>query len=441
MSVGGQELWNLPRLQAYLANVGSPFTTGADICGCSTLTPAMLGEEDAVYTTPATDPAPWYDVDLPETADFLGFMPLSITGLEDNPRARNVTNGVGGGGVFGPSRDLPRTITVTGLLIGASCCGSEFGVHYLTEALAGCTGDSCDGDCVEMFNCCPDAVMTRPEFLAAHRRTFRRTALVSGPTVISRTGNSGSCARGACGGNGDIIEVEFVLVAAAPWPWTDQIPLLDVNLPIGGSGDCIEWCLSHAVSDTDPVCVAGECQHAPCKAAVDACADPTRPVPAPPSPSIPDAGFCVPIASERACYTIDLSTRPQWSSDVPVITVLAGLTELRNVEIAIYERQTGTTQTCEQIADAQRCDPLNYFFITYIPAGGAVTIDGQIARATAECEGDCRTASTVFGSADGGPVKIREMTCASYCVCISTDPLFPPSADASMTLAVSGRVY
>lgn len=441
MSVGGQELWNVVRTTAYLENVGSPFTTGASWCSCNSLTPAMLGEEDGVYTTPDTDPAPWYDVDLPETAGFLGFLPLSVTGLEDNPRARNVTNGVGGGGVFGPSRDLPRTITVTGLLVGTSCCAVEFGIHYLTEALAGCTGDACDGDCVEMFNCCPDEAMTRPEFLAAHRRTLRRTALVSGPTVISRVGNGGSCAQGSCGANGDIIEVEFVLVAAAPWPWTDPIPLLDVNLPIGGSGDCIEWCLSSPVEPGDPVCVSGECAHAPCRSAVDACADPTRPVPTPPSPTIPDAGFCIPIASERDCYTVDLSDRPQWSGDVPIITVLAGSSELRNVEIAIFERQTGTTQTCEEIADAQRCDPLNYFFITYIPAGGAVTIDGQIARATAECEGDCRTASTVFGSADGGPVKIREMTCASYCVCISTDPLFPPAADASVSLSVSGRVY
>lgn len=441
LSAGGNEIFNVVRTQAYLQNVGSPFTTGASWCSCPTLTPALLGEEDGAYTTPATDPAPWYDADLPESADFLGFLPTSVTGLEDNPRARNVTNGVGGGGVFGPSRDLPRTITVTGLLIGASCCGAEYGVHVLAEALAGCTGDSCDGDCVEMFNCCPDAAMTRPAFLAAHRRTFRRTALVSGPTIISRTGSGEGCARGTCGANGDIIEVEFVLVAASPWPWTDPIEYLDVNLPIGGSGACIQWCLSHAVGDNDPVCVAGECVHAPCKAAVDACADPTRPVPTPPSPTAPDAGFCIPIASERACYTVDLTSRPQWSGDVPVITVLAGSSELRNVEIAMFEKQTGTTQTCEEIADAQRCDPLNYFFITYIPAGGAVTIDGQIARATAECEGDCRTASTVFGSADGGPVKIREITCSQFCLCISTDPQFPPAADASVTLSMSGRGY
>lgn len=440
MSIGGQELWNTVRTRAYLENVASPFTSGAAWCTCESLTPAMLGEDDGVYTTPDTDPAPWYDVDLPETGEFLGFLPLSVTGLEDNPRARNVTNAVGGGGVFGPVRDLPRTITVTGLLVGTTCCGADFGIHYLTEALAGCTGDSCDGDCVELFNCCPDESMTREEFLERHRRTLRRTALVSGPTVIERVG-TGSCARTTCSAGGDIIQVEFVLVAASPWPWTDTIPLLDVGLPIGGSGDCIDWCMSHQIGDTDPLCEAGDCLFADCATAADACADPLNPVPDPPQPTRPEASFCIPIAPERECYTIDLSTRPQWSSDVPMITVTAGSSELRNVRVSFYERKTGTTLTCEEIADAERCNPFNDFIITYVPAGGSVTIDGQTGRATTECAGDCRTASTVFGDQDGGPVRINELTCAEYCVCLESDPTFPPAADASVSVGVSGRVF
>lgn len=440
MSIGGQELWNVLRTQAYLENVGSPFTTGASWCSCETLTAAMLDDSDG-YSTPTLDPAPWYDADLPDSAGFLGFLPLTVSALEDNTRARNVTNAVGGGGIFGPSRQLPRTITVTGLLVGDSCCSVEYGLHYLSEALAGCTGDTCDGDCVEMFNCCPDAATTRAEFLADHRRTFRRTALVSGPTVTDRVGSGGSCAKGTCGANGDIIQVEFVLVAASPQPWTDVIPLLDVTLPIGGTGGCIEWCLSHVVSDDDIPCDPGECAHAPCKSATNPCADPLRAVLAPPEPTTPNPGFCIPIASERACYTIDLSDRPQWSSDVPVITVTAGSSELRNVSVIIYERPADTTMTCDQVADASRCAPVNSYYITYIPANGSVTIDGQTGRATMDCEGVCQSASTVFGSADGGPVKVNEMTCASYCVCVETDPLFPPAADAGMSLGVSGKGY
>ena len=438
LAIGSQEVWNTARLRAYLENVGSPFTSGAAICGCETLTAQILGEEDGEYTTPPEDPSPWFDPDLPVSGEYLGFLPLTVSGLEDNPRARTVTGAVGGGGVFGPVRALPRTITVTGLLIGSSCCGAEYGMHYLSEALAGCTGDSCEGDCVTVYNCCPGEELTAEEFNDRHRRTFRRTALVSGPTVLDRQG-TGSCARGSCGGGGDIIQVEFVLVAASPWAWTDPIPLLEVGLPIGGSGDCIDWCVRGGDAADD--CDASDCSFAPCDDATDACADPRNPMPRPPQPSIPTASFCIPIAPERDCYTIDLSDRPQWSSDVPMITVLAGSEELRNVRISFYERPTDTTLTCEETADASRCDPLNDFVITYIPAGGSVTIDGQIGRATMECDGDCRTASTVFGDEDGGPVRVRELTCASFCVCAQTDPLFPPAPDASVSLSVSGRGY
>lgn len=441
LSIGGVEAWNTTRLAAYLENVGSPFDSGAEICGCEVLTRQMIegSGEPATYDTPATDPAPWYDADLPVSGEFLGFLPLSITGLEDNPRARNVTNAVGGGGVFGPSRALPRTITVSGLLIGATCCGSEYGLHYLSEVLGGCTGDSCDGDCIEMFDCCPDGTLTPEQFEAQHKRTFRRVALVSGPTVVERTG-TGSCQRGNCGAAGDIIQVEFVLVAASPWAWTDPTPLLDVVPPIGGDGDCINWCFpdSHRMDGHD--CDPSECLFKNCDR-LDECADPNNQVPRPPQPTVPTASFCIPLAPEEDCYSIDLTTRPRWSSDVPMITVLAGSTALRNVRIVFYERPTGTTLTCDQIADANRCAPQNSFYITFIPAGGAVTIDGQVGKATIECAGECRTASTVFGDQDGGPVKINEMTCAQYCVCIESDPLNPPAADSNISISVSGRGY
>ncbi len=431
-AISGQELWSTARTQAYLANVGSPFTSGAAWCSCPSLTPVMLDEGNGVYETPALDPAPWYDPDHAVSAEFLGFLPLRISGLEDNTRTRNVTNAVGGGGVFGPARDLPRTITVSGLLVGTTCCGVEFGLHYLSEAMRGCTGDECDGSCFEMFNCCPSESSTRAEFLAEHRRTFQRTALVSGPEVTGRTG-TGSCAAGACAAGGDIVEVEFVLVAASPWPWTDLTPLLDVALPATGTGDCIEWCVGAA-------CTANDCKFAACTAS-DACDDPRNPVPTPPAPTVPESSFCIPLADDQECYTIDLSTRPQWGSDVPVFTLSAGASELRNVHITFYERKPGTTLTCPEIADASRCDPVMDFFITYVPAGGEITVDGRTGRPTLSCQGTCRSASTVFGNTDGGPVRIEELTCAGYCVCLGVDPAFPPAADARFSLSVSGRNY
>jgi hypothetical protein len=431
-AITGQELWNTARLKMYLTNVGSPFTTGADICSCDTLTRTMLEDDPPApaYDTPATDPAPWYDASLPDSGKFLGFLPLTVSGTDDSTRARNVTNAVGGGGFFGPSRELPRTITVTGLLIGTSCCGVAYGMHWLTEALQGCNG-LCGSDCLEMFDCCPDATSTRAAFLAAHRRTFRRTALVSGPTETGRVGD-GTCSS-ACGAGGDIVQVEFVLVAASPQPWTDVTELLDVALPATGTGDCIEWCTGGVG------CPQADCRHSPCGEDADTCSDPRSTVPSPPTPTRPAASFCIPIGTDRECYTVDLSARPEWSTDVPVMTLYAGSSELRNVRISMYERPNGTLQTCEEIADANRCAPLNQFYVTYVPPGGLITFDGQTGRATLDCAGSCLSASTAFGDDDGGPVRINPLTCAMYCVCVEVDPLFPPAADARFTFGVSGK--
>lgn len=475
-NAGGNEVWNTVRLRAYLQNVGSPFTTGSNICGCDTLTASNLGAVDSAgnpvtaYQTPTLDPAPWYDTAVPESGLFLGFMPLTVDGIDGSTQTRGVTNSVGGGGVFGPKRQLPRTITVTGLLIGASCCASDYGLHWLAEALAGCDADSCDGGCFEMFNCCPDTILTQAQLEAQHKRTFRRTALVSGPTVTARVGSGGSCARGNCGANGDIIQVEFIVTAANPTPWTAPTPLLDVGLPIGGTGACVEWCLANVdpnkcvewdtsgsggcvwdFSGPNPCldvpdqvqCQPGDCIHAECTSAgsSSACADPLNPVATPPQPTAPSSPFCIPLAPERACYTVDLSSRPEWSSDVPVMTLTAGLTDLRNVGITFFEKPNGTTLTCDQIADANRCNPAAEFFVTYIPAGSSITIDGQSGRTTTDCGGSCEAATTVYGSNEGGPVNIPELGCAQYCVCLTSDPSFPPGADATFSLSVSGRGY
>lgn len=105
---------------------------------------------------------------------------------------------------------------MTGILLGATCCAVEYGLHWLGQALQGCTGSACGGDCVTMFNCCPGEEETAAAFNERHRRTYRRVALVDGPTVTTSDGD-GSCTVGQRSIGADIITVEFVLVAATPW--------------------------------------------------------------------------------------------------------------------------------------------------------------------------------------------------------------------------------
>lgn len=429
----------MARLQAYLENVGSPFSTGSDICNCDALTPQILGdfedEPDRQYDTPATDPAPWYDEDVTVSGDFLGFLPTSVSGTTNNPYTRTVTNAVGGGGVFGPRRAGPRTITVTGLLVGSTCCAVEYGMHWLAEALAGCSGSACDGDCFTLYDCCPEPGDDPDEFNQQHRRTFRRVALVDGPREINRAG-SPDCGRGQCSG-GEIVEVEFTLVAATPWAWTETEGRLNIELEAEPTDDCVEWC----ATSSGPNCQGEPCAFAACRDGRDPCADPRNPVPRPPQPSLPEASFCVPFAPDIQCFELDLSTRPDWSDDAVTVTLMAGVAPLRNVRVVMYEKRSDDPRDCDTIADEQRCFPANEFVVTYVPAGGAVVIDGQTGGATTQCFDVCQTASTVFGDQDGGPLEVNPLTCAMYCVCIETDSVFPPARGSRVIVSTSGRGY
>lgn len=447
--LGPLEIWNTTRLQAYLTNVGSPFDNGPEICTCDTLTAAVLG--DAPYTTPdGAAPAPWYDAAVPESAEYLGFLPLTIDGVDDSPYGRTTTNVVGGGGVFGAIRPLPRTMTVTGVIIGSTCCGAAYGLHFLTEALATTFRTSndacgtCDGDTFAMYNCCPDPGLTPAQFNTTHRRTFRRTALMSGPTVTRRR-SSGDCSRSSCAAGAELIEVEFVLTAAVPWPWTDRVEVLNVNPPIGGQpGDpCVNWCTTvtlegNCAADSQP------CLHSDC-APAEICTDPLTPVPSPPQPTIPNSSFCVPLAPERMCYLLDLSGRPAWAEDFPTVSIVnnAPNTFRRNLRVTFYAKPDATAN-CNTYVDTQLCQPVNDFIFTYVPPGGTIVIDGEIGRAFQYCDGVCSPAPYVFSNDNGGPLEVNGLTGDYYCVCIESDPLFPPEAgfgDVDIIIELAGKGY
>lgn len=471
MAFGGVEVVNTARLEAYLQSVGSPLTN-TEVCRCDTLTADKLGDEP--YTTPddPDSPAPWWDPDVPESRDFVGFLPLTVDGLDDNPVRRSVTNAVAGGAAIGPPRVMPRTITVTGILLGATCCGVDYGLHWLGEALRGCTGNRCEGDCITLYNCCPSEDMDPEDFNDRHRRTLRRVALVEGPTVTARHGEG--CTVGECSMGADILTVEFVLTAGTPWLWTDTVPVMEAPLPSDESADCVTWCVHGAppvvnclpVAESCPpgsvaapvvedgcgtswpvdeedveVPCSGPCRFLPCEDPTAHCADPSCMPPAPPVPSTPDTCFCLPLAVERECYDIDLSDRPGWSEDVPVITVRAGSRDLRNLTISLYPRVDGDEElSCAEIADRERCNPHSVYHVQFVPAGGALTLDGQTGRAVVECGGVCESSPDVYGR-DGAPPKFESLGCATFCLCLETDVMYPPSPDALVTVGVSGRGY
>jgi hypothetical protein len=300
MALGGVEIVNTTRLAAYAETVGTALTSGP-VCGCPTLTAEGVGDEP--YSTPEEDGAPWWDPAVPESSDFAGWMVTSVEGLDDHPVQRQVTGAVIGGAALGPARVQPRTITITGVLLGATCCGVAYGLRWLAWALEGCTGVSCGtcggGGCggsdLTVLACCPppEDVQESPGWdspgeespeesltespgwespgwespgdespgeagwlLAPWRRTLRRVALLEGPRVIERAGE-GCTGRqpGGCDTGADLVTVEVVLSAATPWAWSDPVEVLHAPVPSDDGSECITWCVHSTPGGTPPVCL------------------------------------------------------------------------------------------------------------------------------------------------------------------------------------------
>ena len=436
IKLGGVEIVNSARLFEYLTSVGSPLTTFSN-CACPTFNNTIVGDEP--YTTPddPLSPAPWYDPDVPESVEFAGLMLLSIDGMDEYPVTRSTTTAVSGGASLGPTKVQARTLTFTAVLLGSTCCGVEYGLHWLAEALNGCTttGGSCDGDCLELYNCCPGTETTPAQFNDAHHRTLLRVGLTDGPRVTGRIGDGCSNTVGQCQSGADILTVEWTLTATTPWAWTDVTPLLEVVPPSDDTPGCVTWCFHPPVGGIELPGCGGTCRLAECADPEAGCDDAVV------APSVADSCFCVPLATVRECFDIDLTGRPMWSVDAPVFTVRAGSSGLCGLTITIYERSSGDAAlTCEEIAVKRRCEPHSVYYVQTMAAGEVLTLDGRVGRAIVQCRGECGTSMDVYGQ-DGGPVQWNTLDCAQYCICLETDVMHPPAADAAVLLGVSGRGY
>lgn len=456
LTLDSVEIVNHTRLQAYITN---GLVTGYDhleACACPTLSAASFG--DAPYVSPAADPAPWYDAADPDSADFAGLLVLSMTGMDDRPTSRSVSQAVTGGGVFGRQTVTPRTMVVQGVLLGTSCCGVAYGLRWLGRALGGCGTPGCDGDTMGVLSCCPPEEMSAAELQAAYGRTIRRVALTSGPTVTRRAG--GGCAGGC---TADVLFVEFILQAAEPWQWGAAEEVASMSLPTDDGESCIEWSLVETGCPWDSDC----CHNASC-ATHAGCNDPACQTAAPPAVPLPVTCACLPLATNTSCVEIDTAAFGSFSEVLPILTVDAGSSDLRRLIVSIYERDPADvgSDCCDatpqdidydeatvdyddpdvfydgevpSIDTLERCEAVATFHVGYLASGEAMVLDGQVRRALIDCEGVQTAASDVWGSG-GSPLSFPPLGCAkTYCVVVATDALFTPSTDATLTIELTGR--
>jgi hypothetical protein len=144
------EIVNSERAYAYAANAGICWLERCDECPPAGV--IVPGGPD--FVSPIIDPAPWYDVDNPDSWGFLGVVGLDIEGVESSTRQASVTMALTGGGVIGPTYLGPRTMVVRALAIATDECSLSFGLSWLRQQYH--EGDDvCGGEPVTFFDCCP----------------------------------------------------------------------------------------------------------------------------------------------------------------------------------------------------------------------------------------------------------------------------------------------
>lgn len=88
------------------------------------------------YTDPATDDAPWYDPDHPESEEFLGMHATVIRLTAGMSRAVTPTGFLGS--TIGQLRKGHRVLQVEAVMFATTPAGMQWGERWLNQALAQC---------------------------------------------------------------------------------------------------------------------------------------------------------------------------------------------------------------------------------------------------------------------------------------------------------------
>lgn len=437
----------------------------------------VTNEGASRYSTPAQDDAPWFDPLVPDSNDFAGLFVEEVVGFDAMTR-RAVDDSALTGGTLGPLNFSTRSITVTGWLYGSTCCGVEYGLSWLTEALVGSNVcDSCSVGDLFMLKCCPpdlDCSLVTPSFtddpvlfgasipagsqfrsLASgvgewtspagtvigyalseasavwdteecartngtldpldYVRLMHRVGLTDGPKIVDR---QGTCCPDCAGTS---LKVQFTITSELPYIFSDAY-----------------WVLYQQPFTEGPYYydLSAACQPCPQPATIEPPCPPS--LPPPPAPSIVQSDcYCEPWQTMR--IGAEFSNQFQWNNATSYIEVAAGDTDIRNVKIVAFKNPRGIECPLEYESDEfWRCvEPCASIGISWIPSGGRLVIDSrtktiELIRAGGVTESGLRYVSAgdpdvVFDWFDLGP-------CTNLCVVASVDGLVADSASISMAL-------
>jgi hypothetical protein len=172
------------------------------------------------YTVQNIRLAPWYDAQSPElTGGFYGVYVITIENLNSSTRTATATEGILDGGVVGLVRHSTREMRTRALLVASNDDSLEYGLAWLSAALAADTCSSHGGSCgaVDMtfFSSCPET----PDPLSTvvvevpQSRYMHNVTVTSGPLVEQKIKSNDGVHVGYI--------VEWTMVAGTPWVFSE----------------------------------------------------------------------------------------------------------------------------------------------------------------------------------------------------------------------------
>jgi hypothetical protein len=156
LNYGGNEVANNARTKGYADTAECPmWWFKGEVC------PGVweaLAETD-LYSYANITGAPWYDSANPESARFFGVFIVDVHGEYDSTRKASVTEGVGEGGVLGPTRKGVRALRVKAVVAAQGLDALEYGMAWLSRVLdpgtCGQHGSACGTVDLAFFAECP----------------------------------------------------------------------------------------------------------------------------------------------------------------------------------------------------------------------------------------------------------------------------------------------
>lgn len=152
--------------------------------------------------------APWYDAGHTPSAEFAGFIPLSVTGLDDSSLEASTTEYITDGGRSDKPRNSTKPIVMNFAIVARTDRGADYGKRWLDRVLRGSTDKTfCSGSDLRYFQHVP---WGEDEIPKVHMRNVR---LTRGTSVTRKR-------RGPCS---SVWFVTFTMTADDPFEYGEDI--------------------------------------------------------------------------------------------------------------------------------------------------------------------------------------------------------------------------